>query len=141
MKFKDKPVVLGYTELEPYTDNKFYYGAVIGRFANRLKNGQAKLSQGTIQAEINTDTGHHIHGGSKGSCNKNWRILEQSKSYVVLESSPANKNLATILGVSLSGFSLEAILVNKSSEGIKVKGKVVEVCKAEGCWIKINDGK
>ncbi|MDB2610091.1 galactose mutarotase [Amylibacter sp.] len=85
MKFKDKPVVLGYTELEPYTDNKFYYGAVIGRFANRLKNGQAKLLQGTIQAEINTDTGHHIHGGSKGSCNKNWRILEQSKSYVVLE--------------------------------------------------------
>ena len=55
MKFKDKPVVLGYTELEPYTDNKFYYGAVIGRFANRLKNGKAKLSQETIQAEINVD--------------------------------------------------------------------------------------
>ena len=85
MKFKDKPVILGYTELESYTDNKFYYGAIIGRFANRLKNGQAKLSQGIIQAEINTDTGHHIHGGSKGSCNKNWRILEQSKTYVVLE--------------------------------------------------------
>jgi len=85
MKFKDKPVILGYNELESYTDNKFYYGAIIGRFANRLKNGQAKLSQGIIQAEINTDTGHHIHGGSKGSCNKNWRILEQSKTYVVLE--------------------------------------------------------
>ena len=53
MKFKDKPVVLGYSELEPYIDNKFYYGAIIGRFANRLKNGQAKLSQGNIQAEIN----------------------------------------------------------------------------------------
>ena len=50
-----------------------------------MKNGYAELSYGTIQAEINTDTGHHIHGGSKGSCNKNWRILEQSKSYVVLE--------------------------------------------------------
>ena len=52
MKFKDKPVVLGYSELEPYIDNKFYYGAIIGRFANRLKNGQAKLSQGNIKLKL-----------------------------------------------------------------------------------------
>ena len=50
-----------------------------------MKNGYAKLSHKTIQAEINTDTGHHIHGGSKGSCYKNWQILEQSQSHVVLE--------------------------------------------------------
>jgi aldose 1-epimerase len=85
MHFKQRSVVLGYNELQPYIKNKFYYGAVIGRFANRLKNGYAKLSHGTIQAEINTDTGHHIHGGSKGSCYKNWQILEQSQSHVVLE--------------------------------------------------------
>ena len=60
MKLKDKHVILGYTELESYTNNKFYYGAIIGRFANRLKNGQAKLSQGIIKAEINTDTGNNI---------------------------------------------------------------------------------
>ncbi|MDB3883013.1 galactose mutarotase, partial [Amylibacter sp.] len=85
MHFKHRSVVLGYSELQPYIENKFYYGAVIGRFANRLKNGYAKLSHKTIQAEINTDTGHHIHGGSKGSCYKNWQILEQSQSHVVLE--------------------------------------------------------
>ena len=38
---------------------------------------------------------------------------------------------------AINADDLTAILVNKSSEGIKVKGKVVEVCKAEGCWIKM----
>ena len=37
MVFKNKSVVLGYSELKPYLKNPHFYGAVIGRFANRLK--------------------------------------------------------------------------------------------------------
>jgi len=32
---------------------------------------------------------------------------------------------------------LSSLLQEKSSVVVKVKGKVVEVCKAEGCWIKM----
>ena len=85
MVFKNKSVVLGYSELKPYLKNPHFYGAVIGRFANRLKKGSAKLSDKTIKVEINTKSGHHIHGGSQGSCYKNWKILDQSKTHVTLE--------------------------------------------------------
>ena len=85
MRFRNKPVVLGYNELEPYLKNPYFYGATIGRFANRLKNGSAQLRDETIQSEINSKGGHHIHGGSKGSSYKNWDIIEQSQTYVILE--------------------------------------------------------
>lgn len=32
---------------------------------------------------------------------------------------------------------LPALLEGKQSADVKVKGKVVEVCKAEGCWIRM----
>jgi hypothetical protein len=32
---------------------------------------------------------------------------------------------------------LDALLVDKKERAIKVIGKVVEVCKAEGCWIRM----
>ena len=32
---------------------------------------------------------------------------------------------------------LTNVLANKTTADVKVKGKVVEVCKAEGCWIRM----
>jgi len=32
---------------------------------------------------------------------------------------------------------LSSVLGDKASVAVKVKGKVVEVCKAEGCWLKM----
>ena len=32
---------------------------------------------------------------------------------------------------------LPALLAGKESTDVKVKGKVVEVCKAEGCWLRM----
>ena len=32
---------------------------------------------------------------------------------------------------------LDALLADKKETNVKVKGKVVEVCKAEGCWIRM----
>lgn len=32
---------------------------------------------------------------------------------------------------------LTNVLANKTTAEVKVKGKVVEVCKAEGCWIRM----
>jgi hypothetical protein len=38
---------------------------------------------------------------------------------------------------AVSANELPALLEGKQSADIKVKGKVVEVCKAEGCWIRM----
>lgn len=38
---------------------------------------------------------------------------------------------------AVSPQELPALLDGKQSADVKVKGKVVEVCKAEGCWIRM----
>jgi hypothetical protein len=43
----------------------------------------------------------------------------------------------TTIDGAINADDLTSISINKSSSSIKVKGKVVEVCKAEGCWIKM----
>ena len=42
----------------------------------------------------------------------------------------------TLYGV-INVNELSTLLQEKSSLDVKVKGKVIEVCKAEGCWIKM----
>jgi hypothetical protein len=53
----------------------------------------------------------------------------------------ANKGMEFGLKTSADGAigvnELTSLLREKSSVDVKVKGKVVEVCKAEGCWIKM----
>lgn len=44
---------------------------------------------------------------------------------------------ATIARGSISADSLMAFMADKTTADVKVKGKVVEVCKAEGCWLRM----
>jgi hypothetical protein len=54
---------------------------------------------------------------------------------------PADKGMVfgkkTTVEGAVSADALTTILANKSTAAVKVKGKVVEVCKAEGCWLKM----
>jgi aldose 1-epimerase len=62
-KFED--IVLGYENLKDYIDNSPYFGATIGRHANRIKRGQFSLNGVKYQLTIN-DGKNHLHGGTKG---------------------------------------------------------------------------
>ena len=56
-------VVLGYDELASYENGSCYYGATIGRYANRLGGGVYTLDGKVYQLEKNSPNGHnHIHG-------------------------------------------------------------------------------
>jgi hypothetical protein len=54
---------------------------------------------------------------------------------------PADKGMVfgekTTFDGAVNADDLTALLTNKSSVEVKVKGKVVDVCKAEGCWLKM----
>ena len=54
---------------------------------------------------------------------------------------PANKGMtfgvATTDKGAVNANELSSVLDPKESKEIKVKGKVVEVCKAEGCWLRM----
>ena len=60
-------VVLGYDDLAGYLDlNTPYFGAVIGRYANRIANGRFTLGDKTYNLARN-DGPNHLHGGVRGS--------------------------------------------------------------------------
>lgn len=54
-------VVLGFDNLQQYLDPNPYFGAVIGRFANRIKNGQFSINDSVYQMPKNKGE-HCIHG-------------------------------------------------------------------------------
>lgn len=54
-------VVLGYDRLEDYERGSCYHGALVGRYANRIKNAQVRIGGTVYQMERNNGT-HHLHG-------------------------------------------------------------------------------
>lgn len=58
-------VVLGYDEARGYERGQFYFGATVGRHANRIGGGQFSLNGRTYQLERNSGP-NHSHGGVDG---------------------------------------------------------------------------
>jgi aldose 1-epimerase len=60
-------IVLGYESLEKYLGGHPFFGAVAGRYANRIKDGKYTLDAQNFQLETNEPpTLQHLHGGTKG---------------------------------------------------------------------------
>lgn len=65
-------VVLGYDDVQSYVDDRFYLGAAIGRYANRIAGGRFSLDGRTYQLPIN-DSPNHLHGGPAGFHTATWQ--------------------------------------------------------------------
>ena len=65
-------VLLGYPDAHGYRDNQAYFGAVIGRWANRIAGGKFVLDGRPMQATVN-DRGNHLHGGPDGFHAARWQ--------------------------------------------------------------------
>lgn len=64
-------VVLGFDSLAEYEKHSPFFGALIGRFGNRIAKG--KFSLNGEQYVLNTNNGeNHLHGGTKGFDNVVW---------------------------------------------------------------------
>lgn len=62
---KGADVVLGFDELDGFIANRPYFGAVIGRYANRIAGGRFILGNHNYTLATN-DGGNHLHGGLRG---------------------------------------------------------------------------
>ena len=60
-----KDIVLGYNTLEEYETETPYFGALIGRYGNRIANGIFSLNDTTYTLAVNNGV-NHLHGGLKG---------------------------------------------------------------------------
>jgi len=58
-------VVLGFDNLDQYLEGNPYFGALIGRYGNRIAKGKFSLDGKTYTLATN-DGDNHLHGGEKG---------------------------------------------------------------------------
>lgn len=80
----DAPLVLGFNQLEDYLSYSPYFGASVGRFANRINKGQFVIDGQTFQVDKNEASGNHLHGGRAGISNQIWNIDEFDENSVLL---------------------------------------------------------
>ena len=66
-----KDVVLGYGSIAEYLATDGNYGALIGRYGNRIKDGLFTLDDVVYQLPKNSN-GHCLHGGPEGFHNQVW---------------------------------------------------------------------
>ncbi|MBN2653355.1 MAG: galactose mutarotase [Spirochaetales bacterium] len=64
-------VVGGYDALAELVADKSYQGPLVGRYANRIKDGKFEIDGESYQLSINENT-NHIHGGISGFGKKVW---------------------------------------------------------------------
>jgi len=81
-KFDD--VVMAFDTLEEVIEKEIYFGAVCGRFANRIKDGKFTLDGVDYQLPVNNGT-NSLHGGIHGYNEKAWAVKSVSQQELVLE--------------------------------------------------------
>jgi len=80
-KFDD--VVLAFDTLEEVIEKEIYFGAVCGRFANRIKDGKFTLDGVEYHLPVNNGT-NALHGGIHGYNEKVWTVKTVSQQELVL---------------------------------------------------------
>ena len=69
-------IVLGYDNVDDYVKKSPYFGATVGRVANRIKNAKFELEGKTYKLAAN-NAPHHLHGGKKGWDKVIWKAEAQ----------------------------------------------------------------
>jgi aldose 1-epimerase len=66
-------VTLGHDTLADYVDDSRWFGALVGRYANRIAGGRFSLEGRDYTLERNNGA-HHLHGGSRGFHRALWTV-------------------------------------------------------------------
>ncbi|MFZ6755798.1 aldose epimerase family protein [Undibacterium sp. Ji50W] len=71
-------VTLGFADLQPYTGESSFFGALIGRYGNRIAQGRFALDGKLYQLDRNNGD-NHLHGGSGGFYKVKWDVTPFQK--------------------------------------------------------------
>ncbi len=76
-------VVIGFDTLDEWLAKETYFNTIVGRFANRIKDGRFTLDGKDYQLAVNNGT-NALHGGNSGYNQRVWDVVEASESVLKL---------------------------------------------------------
>jgi len=77
-------VVNGLGTVEDYAAHSPHFGAIAGRYANRIRGGSFALDGETFQLPLNQEGKHSLHGGGKGLGKQAWQLGAHGADFVTL---------------------------------------------------------
>ncbi|HHI78870.1 MAG TPA: galactose mutarotase [Planctomycetes bacterium] len=82
---KTADVVLGFSQPQDYLNapDHPYFGAVVGRYANRIAKGRFRIGDRSYTLATNNGP-NHLHGGLRGFDRVLWKVEEQGPRHIVL---------------------------------------------------------
>lgn len=78
-------VVLGFPRLEDYLSQRGYFGAVVGRYGNRIAGGRFRLDERLVQLDLNENGRNHLHGGRAGFGRRVWSLVDHGLRHATFE--------------------------------------------------------
>lgn len=82
-------IMLGWSKTEDYFQDGSHQGALIGRYANRIKGGRFSLN-GKEYILAKNNGNNHLHGGTVGFDRKIWRVESATDAELALTLSSCN---------------------------------------------------
>ena len=76
-----RDIVLGFATEEEWRTKETYFNAIIGRCANRIKDGRFTLDGKQYQLPVNNGT-NSLHGGVHGFNEKTWTVQEHDDRHI-----------------------------------------------------------
>ncbi|WRX18093.1 Aldose 1-/Glucose-6-phosphate 1-epimerase - like 4 [Theobroma cacao] len=119
-------IVLGYDSVEDYKNDTTYFGAIVGRVANRIKGAEFTIN-GVSYKLVANEGKNTLHGGSKGFADVIWHVRNYKQdSHVTFtyysfdgeQGFPGNLQVSVtymIIGTNKLGVKMEAKPLNKAT--------------------------
>ena len=80
-KGKKADVVLGYDEAARYVESGEFFGATVGRYANRIKGGKFAIGDTKVTMDINNGM-NNLHSGNAYFKDRLWKVEDHTQSRI-----------------------------------------------------------
>jgi aldose 1-epimerase len=133
---KLRDIVLGFDSVDDYKKSfnlpsPPYFGALVGRFAGRIKAGKFNIENKTFTLNCNAGK-NHLHGGKKGFSMQEWRLeslnqVENPSITLAYESPDLEENYPGILTVKVTYTLFETNSVEIKIEAVSTNNTILNL--------------